>query len=193
MQLLRNKEGNITPLGEIILKICIAFAGFFYDKKYLKGRYFNNCFTGIKWVLRGIIFQKILGYNRNISFPCSFIISISNSDNIDFHPNDLNNFQSPGCYFQNFAGHITIGEGTYIAPNVGIITANHNIYDLDKHCEGKDVIIGKKYWLGMNSVILPGVALGDDTIVGAGAIVTKSFPEGKVVIAGNPAQIIKKI
>ena len=193
MQLLRNKEGNITPLGEIILKICLIFAGFFYDKKYLKGRYFNNCFTGIKWVLHGIIFQKILGYNRNISFPCSFKISISNSDNIDYHPNDLNNFQSPGCYFQNFAGHITIGEGTYIAPNVGIITANHNINDLDKHCEGKDVIIGKKCWLGMNSVILPGVALGDDTIVGAGAIVTKSFPEGKVVIAGNPAQIIKKI
>jgi len=169
------------------------FAKFFYHEKYLKGRFFDNCFTGLKWVLNGILYQKLLGFNRNISFPCSFKLMISNSDNIDFHPNDLNNFQSPGSYFQNFAGHISIGEGSYIAPNVGIITSNHDINDLDKHCEGKNVIIGKKCWIGMNSVILPGVILGDNTIVGAGSVVTKSFLEGKVIIAGNPAKIIKKI
>ncbi len=56
-----------------------------------------------------------------------------------------------------------------------------------------DVNIGEKCWIGMNSVILPGVTLGTNTIVGADSIVTKSFPEGFCVIAGNPAKIIKAI
>ncbi len=45
----------------------------------------------------------------------------------------------------------------------------------------------------MNAVILPGVTLGDHTVVGAGAIVTKSFPDGHCIIAGNPAKEIRKI
>jgi acetyltransferase-like isoleucine patch superfamily enzyme len=82
---------------------------------------------------------------------------------------------------------------TWIAPNVGIVTFNHDFLDVNNYLPGSDVIIGKKCWIGMNSMILPGVCLGDNTIVGAGSIVTKSFPEGYVVIAGNPAKIIKKI
>ena len=45
----------------------------------------------------------------------------------------------------------------------------------------------------MNSIILPGVILGDNTVVAAGAVVTKSFPQGYIVIGGNPAKIIKVI
>jgi acetyltransferase-like isoleucine patch superfamily enzyme len=48
-------------------------------------------------------------------------------------------------------------------------------------------------WVAMGAIILPGVKLGDFTTVGAGAIVTKSFPEGYCVIAGNPAKIIKHL
>ena len=57
----------------------------------------------------------------------------------------------------------------------------------------KDVVIKKNSWLGMNSVILPGVTLGENTVVAAGAIVTKSFPEGWCVLAGSPAKVIKNI
>ncbi|EOJ3081127.1 DapH/DapD/GlmU-related protein, partial [Acinetobacter baumannii] len=53
--------------------------------------------------------------------------------------------------------------------------------------------IGDKCWIGMNSVILPGVVLGNGTIVAAGAVVTKSFKQGNIVIAGVPAKIIKEI
>jgi len=52
--------------------------------------------------------------------------------------------------------------------------------------------LGERCWIGMNSIILPGVRLGDGTIVGAGSVVTHSFPGGQVMIAGNPAKIINK-
>ena len=55
------------------------------------------------------------------------------------------------------------------------------------------IIIGQGCWIGMNSVILPGVVLGEKTIVGAGSVVTKSFLEGYCVIAGNPAKKIKDL
>ncbi len=85
-----------------------------------------------------------------------------------------------------------IGDYTLIGPNVGIISANHSNLDYRVHKPGT-VIIGNYCWLGMNSMILPNVTLGDHTIVAAGAVVTKSFPNGYCVLAGNPAKIIKDI
>lgn len=76
---------------------------------------------------------------------------------------------------------------------MGLITTNHKKENLDEHEKGKNIVIGEKCWIGMNAVLLPGVVLGDNTIVGAGSVVTKSFPQGSCVIAGNPAQIVKTI
>jgi acetyltransferase-like isoleucine patch superfamily enzyme len=121
-------------------------------------------------------------------------MSVTNPRNIKFHINDLNNFQGTGSYFQAIGeGEINIGKGCWIASNVGLITANHDIHDPDKHVASKEIVLGDKCWVGMNSVILPGVTLGANTTVGAGAVVTKSFPEGNCVIAGNPARKIKDI
>ena len=95
--------------------------------------------------------------------------------------------------FSAGGGQISIGKGTYIAQNVGLITENHDISNLDNHLPPKNISIGKNCWIGMNSVLLPGVVLGDKTIVGAGAVVTSSFPEGHVVLGGVPARVIKSI
>ncbi|MGN9119673.1 DapH/DapD/GlmU-related protein [Turicibacter bilis] len=180
-------------LRKIFINFSRIILCFFYKKKYLKGRWFDQSIEGWKWSWRNLFMQKVIGYNRHIPWPVSHRTVVGNKDNISFHVDDLNNFQHFGCYFQNYRGKITIGRGTYIAPNVGIITENHNPQDLDYHLDSKDVIIGEKCWIGMNSVILPGVVLGNNTVVGAGSVVTKSFEEGNCVIVGSPAKVIKKI
>ena len=96
---------------------------------------------------------------------------------------------SPGCYIQA-VGKIFIDDYAQIAPNVGILSANHFILDIRKHVYN-EVRIGKYSRIGMGSIIHPGVVLGDFTTVAAGSIVTKSFPEGYCVISGNPAAIVK--
>ena len=95
----------------------------------------------------------------------------------------------PGCYIQG-EGKIYIGDYTQIGPNVGIISANHDVHDTRIH-KPEVVKIGRYCWVGMNAVILPGVVLGDFTIVGAGSVVTRSFTHGYCVIGGNPARKIK--
>ncbi|NDV58982.1 acyltransferase [Bacteroides sp. 519] len=164
-----------------------------YSSKYLVGKHFQKIHSsGWKWVYHSFIWQKIFGINRHVPWPTSRNILIVSPQNIFFHPDDLNNFQTIGNYFQA-CEKIEIGKGTYIAPNVGLITQNHNLKELDKRGVAKEIIIGEQCWIGMNSMILPGIVLGKNTIVGAGSVVTKSFSEGGCVIAGNPAKIIKRI
>lgn len=163
-----------------------------YDPHYISGKWFQSSHKGIgatgwQWVCHDARMCRKLGVNQNVPWPCSPRIQVVNPENIIFHPDDLNNFQGFGNYFQAI-GKITIGQGTYIAPNVGIITSNHDFKNLDCHLPPKDVVIMEKCWVGMNSMILPGVVLGPQTIVGAGSVVTKSFPEGNCVIVGNPAR-----
>lgn len=140
--------------------------------------------------LKHILWNKILGFNRKAYWPTHFTSIINNPENI-YAGIDVSPGYMPGCYIQGI-GKVYIGDYTQIAANVGIISANHNVYDTRKH-ELSFVKIGKYCWIGMNAVILPGVEIGDWTIVGAGSVVTKSFPEGYCVVAGNPAKIIKKL
>lgn len=134
--------------------------------------------------------QRILGFNRRVYWPVHFTSIVSNYQNI-YAGIDTAPGYSPGCYIQGM-GKIYIGDYTQIAPNVGIISANHVLSDSRKHIIG-NVNIGKYCWIGMNSTVLPNVTLGDFTIVAAGSVVTKSFEQGYCVIAGNPAKEIKKI
>ncbi|MCM1066939.1 MAG: acyltransferase [Muribaculaceae bacterium] len=189
-QYLRAAWGLCLKLGAQLIGLC------FYKSCYLKGKEFSSYkyTSGWRWVMECFFIQKVLGYQRHIPFPVSFRMQVMNWENIHFHVDDLSNFQKGGSYFQAASdAHIYIGHGSYIAANVGIITANHDINDLSKAAPGKDVTIGENCWIGMNSVLLPGVTLGPHTVVGAGSVVTKSFPDGNCVIAGNPARLIRTL
>ncbi len=134
--------------------------------------------------------QKILniGNNKKAYWPVHLSSQVYDVENIlvgvDAYPGIMK-----GCYIQGKGG-IEIGNYTQIAPNVVIVSANHDVYDSRKYISAK-VIIGKYCWLGAGCKIMPGVILGDFTIVGAGAVVTKSFPEGYCILGGVPAKKIK--
>jgi acetyltransferase-like isoleucine patch superfamily enzyme len=134
--------------------------------------------------------QKIKGINKHVPWPVHTSSRIVGVENITIGEGSFPGYM-PGSYIQGL-GKIVIGEFCIFAPNIGIISANHDIYDNAKHIHGK-VELGNYCWIGMNAVILPGVKLGSFTIVAAGAVVTKSFEEGYCVVGGNPAKIIKNL
>lgn len=93
------------------------------------------------------------------------------------------------------AGTIKIGHNCMIASHVFISSENHGMNPengtyISQPLLVKDVLIGNNVWIGEKVMIMPGVQLGDNVIVGGGSVVTKSFPSN-VIIAGNPAKIIK--
>lgn len=91
--------------------------------------------------------------------------------------------------------HIYVGDGTMLAPNVIIATAGHPILpELRAHAYqyNAPVRIGKNCWLGAGVIVLPGVTIGDNTVVGAGSVVTKDLPSG-VVAVGNPCRVLRDI
>lgn len=97
----------------------------------------------------------------------------------------------PGNYIQANGG-LFVGNYVTITPNCGVITGNHNPINHNEHID-KEVKIEDYCWIGMNSMLLPGVHLGPRTVVAAGSVVTKSFPDGFCVIGGNPAKLIKEL
>ena len=117
---------------------------------------------------------------------------IYNIDNITYDASTGNAFRSPGCFF-SAEDKITIGSHVWFGPNVGLITQDHDLANPDHPGKRGPIQIGDYCWIGMNAVILPGVSLGDHTVVGAGSVVTHSFPGGHCVLAGNPAKIIRRI
>lgn len=99
-----------------------------------------------------------------------------------------------GCVILDCA-EVTIGAHTLIGPNIGIYPVNHAIDALERingGCYARPVHIGRNVWLGGDVKILSGVSIGDNTIVGAGSIVTKDIPSD-VIAAGNPCRVIRKI
>lgn len=165
-----------------------------YDEKYLKTSYFSHP-SSVGWALAVYDWhaRKTTGKNKNVPWPVCPGTDVPHPENIVFAPEDLRIFFGSGIYFQGIDAKTIIGHDVWIAKNVGLITCNHDLHDPNKHMPGKEIVLGDSCWIGMNAMIMPGVILGPHTVVGAGAVVTKSFPEGYCVIAGNPAKLIKKI
>lgn len=91
--------------------------------------------------------------------------------------------------------HIYIGDYTMIGPNVTIATAGHPILPelREKAYQyNQPVHIGRNCWLGAGVVVLPGVKIGDNSVIGAGSIVTKDIP-ANVVAVGNPCRVLREI
>lgn len=175
---------------------CIYLWGcLWYDKKYLVGRHFNRWHytDGWRWILRYWFGQKVMGKNRHVPWPCPPHVCVGVPQNILFDPDDMQNFHTSGNYFQGIGATVAIGKGTMIAPGVGLITANHDFSDVHSNQPGKPIVLGENCWIAMNAMVLPGVTLGPYTMVGAGAVVTKSFPEGHCVLVGNPARKIRDL
>ncbi len=100
-----------------------------------------------------------------------------------------------GCsLFTSFAisdAEIIIGNDVAIGPNVSILSAGHDHATLTLDDTGATVRVCNHAWIGANSILLPGVEIGEGAVVGAGSVVTKSVPAWTVV-AGNPAMFIKQ-
>lgn len=92
-------------------------------------------------------------------------------------------------------GIIHIGDDVMMGPDVVMMATSHAYSDRtipmnqQGEAEEKAIIIGNNVWVGTRAILLPGVSIGDNSIIGAGSIVTKSFPSDSV-IAGNPAKLI---
>lgn len=99
---------------------------------------------------------------------------------------------------------IVIGDHTLIAPNVQIYTAFHPTHAQDRFGEPKPdgsfqfctgytapVIIGKYVWIGGGAIILPGVTIGDNVVIGAGSVVTKDIPSNTIAY-GNPCKVVRE-
>lgn len=90
---------------------------------------------------------------------------------------------------------VTIGNNCQIAPNVAIYTAGHPVHPVSRNSlyeYGLEVTIGDNVWIGGNTVILPGVHIGSNTVIGAGSVVTKDIPDW-VIAVGNPCKVVRKI
>lgn len=143
----------------------------------------------ISFYVIDFVFRRMLRQNVGVRWAVHHTSTIRNPERLKVGKHTFPG-DSPGVYISAFNG-IEVGDYTNIGPYVSIISDNHNFIDNSISDPADPIRIGKFCWLGTQVTLLPGVCLGDFTIVGAGAVVTKSFKEGYCVIAGSPAKVIK--
>jgi len=139
---------------------------------------------GIKKIIKEI-FGKSGDLLVNPPFYCDYGKNIEVGNNF---------FANYNCTIIDVA-KVKIGDNCFMAPNVAIYTAGHPIHPLVRNTGyeyGIPVTIGDNCWIGGNTVICPGVTIGNNVVIGAGSVVTKDI-EDNCVAAGNPCKVIRKI
>ena len=126
---------------------------------------------------------------KNVFIEPDFICELGS--NITIGDNVFINF---GCIIFDM-GEVTIGNNAMFGPRVGIYTTNH-AFDAEERVANvvmsKPIHIGNRVWLSADVKIVQGVTIGDNSIIGAGSVVTKDIPSN-VIAAGNPCRVIRKI
>lgn len=93
------------------------------------------------------------------------------------------------------AAKVTFGDNVFIAPNCGFYTAGHPL-DVPQRNQGLEyaypITVGNNVWIGAGVVVLPGVKIDDNAVIGAGSVVTKDIPSG-VLAVGNPCKVIREV
>ena len=121
--------------------------------------------------------------------------------NAPFHCDYGYNIEVGDNFFANYnltildVAKVVIGNNVQIAPNVSIYTAGHPIHPDSRNSGyeyGIPVAIGDNVWIGGDVVILPGVTIGSNSVIGAGSVVSKDVPEW-VAAAGNPCRVIRAV
>jgi acetyltransferase-like isoleucine patch superfamily enzyme len=103
-----------------------------------------------------------------------------------------NVFINHACSFLDMGG-ITIEDEVLIGPRVNLVTENHPLDPADRRAlVTKPILIKRNAWIGAGATILPGVTVGENAVVAAGAVVSKDVPDN-VIVGGIPAKIIKSI
>lgn len=161
-------------------------------------RDYNQCDSDDLNTKEVILRDLLGGRGQNLWIVAPFYVDYGN--NIYFGNNCEVNMN---CIFLD-DNKITIGDNALIAPNVNIYTAFHPTNAIDRFGEPKKdssfefcktqsapVTIGNNVWIGGSVVIMPGVEIGDNVVIGAGSVVTKDIPSNKIAY-GNPCQIIKE-
>lgn len=138
---------------------------------------------------RSNIIKQLFNTDKSVwiesPFRCDYGYNIHVGDNF---------YANFGCVILD-CNLVKIGDNVKFGPNVQVYTATHPI-DPKKRSLGKEmaypITIGDNVWIGGSCIILPGVTIGNNTVIGAGSVVTKNIPDN-VVAVGNPCRIIKNI
>ena len=133
--------------------------------------------------------QLFRSVGKNVFIEPDFICEMGNNITIGDHV-----FMNFGCIIFDM-GEVTIGDHVMFGPRVGISTTNH-AFDPEERINNvvisKPVHIGSRVWVAADVKIVQGVTIGDDSIIGAGSVVTKDIPAG-VIAAGNPCRVLHPI
>ena len=139
---------------------------------------------------REAVIRRLLGRTgKNVSivspFFCDYGYNIETGENF---------FMNMNCVILDGA-KVTFGDNVFVAPGCGFYTAGHPL-DAERRNAGLEyalpIRIGNNVWIGAQVCVLPGVTIGDNSVIGAGSVVTKDIPSG-VLAAGNPCRVIRPI